>query len=315
MVHVLCVFLLVAPASDGIGPDQPSFQGKPIGHWVGKLSDPDPNVRNLAAYALGEIGPKAEQAVPVLIDAYENGRSDLRLSVIEALGSIGPDAKESMPLLFEALADEKLGSHAATAIVKIAPDAARKLAQAAGRVNPSNEVGLAGGAVFFAAGGRGVVQFVQPNGAVPRIVAAPPVMAAAQIRALQPLPAPAPKQAQARPRRARRRRLAQGVAKAIAVPAPVPVPARTKAAGAVRAAQVVAKPKEVNGELLILLRTALKDKDAKVRSLAAVSLGLLGPGAKVAVSDLTTALRDEDPTVRRHALGALKRIDPTAIFE
>ena len=93
MGHVLCVVLLIAAVSVDIDADQPIFQGKPIGHWVEKLSDPDPNVRNLAAYVLGEIGSGAKQAVPALMEAYGNGRSDLRLSVIEALGSIGPEAR------------------------------------------------------------------------------------------------------------------------------------------------------------------------------------------------------------------------------
>lgn len=53
----------------------------------------------------------------------------------------------------------------------------------------------------------------------------------------------------------------------------------------------------------------LQDEDFGVRSLAAISLGGIGAGAKGAVTELRAALEDEDAEVRRAAALALGRID------
>ncbi len=54
------------------------------------LGDDDPSMRAAAVYALGEIGPAAQQAIPALIEALKNPRIGRAAGL--ALGRIGPAA-------------------------------------------------------------------------------------------------------------------------------------------------------------------------------------------------------------------------------
>lgn len=64
------------------------------------LKDVDPTVRKAAATALGSIAPKAEDTVPILIEALKNDKSkDVKLAVLESLGRYGADAKEALPAI------------------------------------------------------------------------------------------------------------------------------------------------------------------------------------------------------------------------
>jgi len=65
----------------------------PVGDYIGK-----------AAQSLGEIGPDAKPAVPVLIGALKNANA--RIDAANALGSIGSGAKEALPKLKE-ITEEK----------------------------------------------------------------------------------------------------------------------------------------------------------------------------------------------------------------
>jgi HEAT repeat protein len=56
------------------------------------------------------------------------------------------------------------------------------------------------------------------------------------------------------------------------------------------------------------LIAALKDQDAYVRGVAALSLGSIGPEAKEAAPALLAALKDGDSGVRRSAANALRKI-------
>jgi len=69
---------------------------------------------------------------------------------------------------------------------------------------------------------------------------------------------------------------------------------------------------ESEAEDVPTLMKNLRERDASVRLRAAKLLGNLGPAGKPAVSLLTEALKDTDPDVRRMALQALRKIDPTA---
>jgi HEAT repeat protein len=71
------------------------------------LRDNDWQVRTAAAMALEEIGPKAIEAVPVLIQTLEKDkREDVRRAAAEALGSIKPTAMEAISALTQALQDQ-----------------------------------------------------------------------------------------------------------------------------------------------------------------------------------------------------------------
>jgi HEAT repeat protein len=52
------------------------------------LKDKDEEVRRYAAKALGNIGPKAKEAVPALIEALKDENLDVRYYAQEALNKI-----------------------------------------------------------------------------------------------------------------------------------------------------------------------------------------------------------------------------------
>jgi HEAT repeat protein len=69
------------------------------------IRDEDARVRQLAAQAIGEIGPNAVSAVPALITLLADADEGSRNSACIALSGIGPAAKDALPALRAALAD------------------------------------------------------------------------------------------------------------------------------------------------------------------------------------------------------------------
>jgi HEAT repeat protein len=57
--------------------------------------------------ALGELGPAADNSMPILMHYACDGRKDLRLAAVTALGQIGPNAAAAVPLLYARLEDEE----------------------------------------------------------------------------------------------------------------------------------------------------------------------------------------------------------------
>src|SRR5262245_51328408 len=80
-------------------PPEPRFHNRPLSAWAGQLRHPEPRQRRQAAYALGRIGPPAQDAVPALIAALRDGDSEVRWQVTQALGRIGPAARAAVPAL------------------------------------------------------------------------------------------------------------------------------------------------------------------------------------------------------------------------
>ena len=68
---------------------------------IEQLKDPNFKARDDAARALGDLGPVARDAVPALIEYFENG--DFTGAAGWSLGSIGPAAKTAVPALLKAL--------------------------------------------------------------------------------------------------------------------------------------------------------------------------------------------------------------------
>lgn len=89
------------------------------------LYDPDPVVRQMAAFALGRIGEPAAPAVPALIEALADPAQHVRDFAAFALGRIGEAAAPALPKLIPALSDTqpvvRLG--AALALRQIGPAA------------------------------------------------------------------------------------------------------------------------------------------------------------------------------------------------
>jgi HEAT repeat protein len=90
-----------------------------------ELRNEDAQVRQRAAIALAELGPKAKAAVPALISALRDPDPGVRRMAASALGEIGPDARRAVPALKNALKDEnaQVEKDAAAALEKIAKGA------------------------------------------------------------------------------------------------------------------------------------------------------------------------------------------------
>ena len=56
-------------------------------------------VENRAIETLGELGPAAKCAVPLLTKTAESGGEDISYRAVDALGNIGPDANTALPTL------------------------------------------------------------------------------------------------------------------------------------------------------------------------------------------------------------------------
>jgi HEAT repeat protein len=82
------------------------------------LEDQDPAIRHAAAYALGEIGPDAESAIPALIQSLSDKNEQVRDSSRNSLSTIGGPA---IIALFDASAhgSETVRKAAAAALEKL----------------------------------------------------------------------------------------------------------------------------------------------------------------------------------------------------
>lgn len=83
-------------------------------------------VCEMAATALGKLGPEAQEAVPTLVEMLKKDAS--RLRACQILGRIGPGAKAAVPALKEAVKDKnaEVRESAAWAFVRIDPSAAKQ---------------------------------------------------------------------------------------------------------------------------------------------------------------------------------------------
>lgn len=118
--------------------EEVAYQGKPLSAWIEMLNEPDPNTKYSAIQAIGEIGPQAKEAIPVLVKTIRETRNrdkrilyacnkallgmgkevvphmisllkdddwEMRRGSAWVLGKVGPDAKDAVPGLTEALND------------------------------------------------------------------------------------------------------------------------------------------------------------------------------------------------------------------
>ena len=84
-----------------------------------------------ALIRLGEMGPKAKDAVGDLVKAVDDRLPVMRSQALWALGKVGPDAKAAVPRLLKLIEDEwatprDLRETAGQALKAIDPTAAKK---------------------------------------------------------------------------------------------------------------------------------------------------------------------------------------------
>jgi HEAT repeat protein len=118
----------------------PSYAGKSLSEWMKVLeanvevdADGPKELCRKASHALGQMGPAAREAVPLLIKTLKSRSVEARETAVDALGRIGPPAKSAVPPLvgdlsrppddvdYETLANFR--RLAAKALGRIGPDA------------------------------------------------------------------------------------------------------------------------------------------------------------------------------------------------
>lgn len=82
----------------------PTYQGKPISHWIQQLDHKDSDIRRMAVSALADIGPEAAEAIPALVQLFRDKDEGVRREAVLALSKIGPNA---IPALIEAHRDSE----------------------------------------------------------------------------------------------------------------------------------------------------------------------------------------------------------------
>ena len=90
-----------------------AVRGKSKAHLsilVSGLNDEKACNRENAAKMLGQLGPQAVLAVPLLATALKDSSADVRIEAADALGDIGPMAKSAIPDLVAALMDRSKSS-------------------------------------------------------------------------------------------------------------------------------------------------------------------------------------------------------------
>src|SRR5215471_8417506 len=85
---------------------QIAYLGTSIPERVGELSSRDPLQRRLSAYALGEIGPAATEAVSDLAAALQDPVGFVRVWAAAALARVAPPGGESVTVLIAELGSE-----------------------------------------------------------------------------------------------------------------------------------------------------------------------------------------------------------------
>ena len=85
---------------------QPSYLGLVTGDWVAALKSSDPLERRLAAHALAEIGPAAQEAGPALIETLLDPVSFVRVWAAAALARVQPENPDAIAALVAGTRDE-----------------------------------------------------------------------------------------------------------------------------------------------------------------------------------------------------------------
>ena len=122
MQHLTLILITLLCLAGCAGKKEPlTVHGKPVGHWVEELKQPDVKARKKAVAALGQVGKADPTAIPALIGALGDMDQRVRDGAVLALLKIGPDAKEALPALENAKKDRDatVRDHAIKAIERI----------------------------------------------------------------------------------------------------------------------------------------------------------------------------------------------------
>jgi HEAT repeat protein len=265
---------------------------------VQALGDPEGNVRDAAAYALGELAADGHSGAvwaaagqQLLKLLAKDSSPKVRRSAGFAAGSCGTEAAEARAALLAALGDPEpmVRQNAAWALGRLGPDPAAGASAGLARALSDQDPGVR----RDAAAALGDLGGPAPLAAVSALLACARQEKEAFVQkvvldSLVKLAGPQNKDLAAELGRL----LKEG---------------DTPAARA--AALALGKIGGSDAEVAVpILKRVLQDDDASVRELAAAALANIGQPAAPAVAVLTEALADRSPSVRRNAALALARI-------
>ncbi len=108
LLPAILTALLVAVG--GVRAAEPTFHGRTLAQWQAQLDKGTSAERGRAVMALG-LGPFGKKAVPMLLAAMEDGDRHVRSCAIIALGDRGPDAAAAVPVLSKMLAATRDREH------------------------------------------------------------------------------------------------------------------------------------------------------------------------------------------------------------
>ena len=325
MNSALCLCLLLPVAA--VAQEKNAWEGKTVQEWIGQLSH-HPNVsaiqdvalRWYAAYALGQLGAEAAEAVEPLVKILSSGMEEgqyenehLRGMAAWTLGRIGPKAAAAVPVLTAALvsrhrsvqrnAPRALGAIGAAAAPAI-PGLLKLLAQgddAEARVNAAvalwqiqRHPKAIPALTAMVREGKDPAAY-QAADALGRLEADAEAVAPPLIEALAAADADV------------RRAAIQALGRLGAAATPALKNALKASEPDVPRSAVEALGR-IGAPAVPELTAALKHRQAAVRRAAARALGRLGAAAKRAEPALVEAVNDADRDVRDAAAKALKSV-------
>jgi HEAT repeat protein len=115
--------VVLAALLSGCGQPLPTQAGgKPVSYWVQALQNPDPKVRRMAVFKLGNVGPADAAALPAVQGALKDRDPRVRGEAILALMKFGADARTALQALNELRHDRdgQVRADAARAVEKLA---------------------------------------------------------------------------------------------------------------------------------------------------------------------------------------------------
>lgn len=258
---------------------EPATEDNQIRKWIADLGSDDLRERWYAAYALGQAGPEAADAIEPLMAILGNlgGHEHVRGMAAWALGRMGPGAEQAVPVLIGTLGSAHLSvrRNAPLALAQIGPPAATPaVPQLVGLLgDPDPEVRVNAAVALWK-----IDRHKQAIPTLGTMVAAPGPGAYEAAVALGQLDA-VPEQA------------ALGhLVGAFAHPDEIVRQAAARSVGGMGDAAIGS------------LQTALDDARDQVRQTAVEALGWMGSQA---MDSLVAALRNDSPAVRRLAARAL----------